>query len=151
MPPTLLLAPLLYLGLTGATAPAATALPASTGHVARADTTCRAPDDRWALIIAGIARGVATQERHERARTRYGVERIDSAAVVVETDDAKCARAARLIADRVGVPVARLQPVLVRVGGKYWVEDPTVGEGEMWTFILDGEVTRILYSNFVDP
>jgi hypothetical protein len=135
---------LAWVGPSGITAPLPANGDAPTKAVA--DTTCRSADDPWVLMISGSAKWTISQPSRARSRVRYGLQQGDSASVILETDDAKCARAARLIAEHTEIPLSELRPVVLRIGPKYWIVDPKVGGGgDVWTFIANNNLSQILY------
>jgi len=74
-----------------------------------------------------------------------GLPEMPADSAVLVTDAEKCGKARVLIDAARGASISSQRLVLVRIGNKYWAEDPTLRGGEFTdVYLLDAGLTRVL-------
>lgn len=106
---------------------------------------CFSTDSYEARIVLNKVRKVISDPQAAPIRQTMGLDQMPADSAVLETNPGKC-NLARLVIDR----GRREQPVqrkltLVRIGAKYWAEDPALKGGEFVdVYLLDAALTRLI-------
>ena len=106
---------------------------------------CFGPETNAAKIVLGKVRKAVSDPRASAIREAMGLVLMPADSAVLETHPGKC-NLARLVIDRSrGEQPTQRRLVLVRIGARYWAEDPVLKGGEFTdVYLLDRELTRLI-------
>ena len=113
-------------------------------------SVCAANDEHMTELLVYLRHFVSsTKPGLQVSRDSARIPTIDPARVQPVRQNTVCARAARLINRELHRPDSTSRVVyVVRIGSRYWAEDPTYHAGEyIQGFVVDSTVTTILSRN----
>lgn len=107
---------------------------------------CFPPEHAQSLMIYGKVKRTLTDARAAPVRTARSLRRLPTDSIILVTDSTLCTRARKAIATFRRDETGGGRVVLVRIGERYWAEDPTLRGGEFAdVYLLEGELTRVLH------
>lgn len=106
---------------------------------------CQPAESDISKMVFGKVRTTLTHPRSAPVRDAMGLERLPEDSVILVTSDSLCQRAIHRIAEYRKSEPTGSRIVLVRIGLRYWAEDPSLRGGE-WNdvYLLDAELSRVI-------